>query len=403
VRANPETRRGEGWAGTAELISPGRHRASPACRHFGVCGGCSMQHVDDATYIAWKSGLLASALGRAGYEVAPAACARTPADARRRMDLAIRRVGPRIQLGLHGAREHVIVDMRECHVLHPDLFALVAPLRVLLIGLAALRRDGSAIVNMTDNGADMLLRLDGELNAADRTRLAAFAAAHGMPRISTMRREAASETACQLRAPVVTFAGVPVTPPPGAFLQASREGEAAILAAVLAAIPAKLTAKSRIAELYAGCGTLTFALARHARIAAFEGDAGAARALMSAVHASPLAGRIEVQHRDLARQPILAKQLATYAAVVLDPPYAGALGQMAEIAASGVARVIYVGCNPATLARDAKYLRQANYQLTSAAPVDQFLWSARLESVVVFDRVRGRASRARPPAAMPPA
>jgi 23S rRNA (uracil1939-C5)-methyltransferase len=386
VRAHPETKRGEGWAGSADLLAAGAHRATPVCRHFGVCGGCSLQQVDDATYIAWKSSLLTAGLRRAGYDIATAACARTPAHARRRMDLAIRRAGPRIELGLHAARDTAIVDLLACHVLHPELFALIAPLRTLLLGLAALRRDGSAIVNMMDNGADMLLRLDGELNAADRTRLAAFATAHGMPRISTARREAASETACQLRPPTIRFAGVPVIPPPGAFLQASREGEAAILGAVLAAIPAKLTAKSRIAELYAGCGTLTFALAKHARIAAFEGDAAAAAALSNAVNAARLAGRIDVQHRDLARQPILAKQLSTYAAVVLDPPYAGALGQMSEIAASGVARVIYVGCNPATLARDAKLLHQAGYRIAAATPVDQFLWSARLESVVVFDR-----------------
>jgi 23S rRNA (uracil1939-C5)-methyltransferase len=181
---------------------------------------------------------------------------------------------------------------------------------------------------------------------------------------------------------VVQFGGVPVTPPPGAFLQASREGESAIVDAVRDGVGAS----RRIAEFYAGCGTLTFTLAKQARVMAYEGDAGAVAALRSAANAAGLAGRVEVQHRDLARQPLGADALAKAEAVVLDPPHAGAAAQVGEIAASKVRRVIYVSCNPATLARDAAQLRRAAFEIVAALPVDQFLWSARLESVVVFAR-----------------
>ena len=366
-----------------EILAASPDRVTPPCLHFGTCGGCALQHFRDDAYIAWKSALLEAALTRAGFSKIPmSVAARTPARSRRRMDLAIRRRGGTITLGLHAARGGEVVDLHECHVLHPALFALVEPLRQALRGVAALRREGSAIVNLLDAGPDLLLRTDAAATAADRTRLTEFARSHGLPRISVARRGGAPETACLLRPPVVRFADIAVTPPPGAFLQASREGEQAIVSAVLAALPAK----RRIIELYAGCGTLTFAMARHARVAAFEGDAITAAALRSAANSAGLAGRIEVAQRDLARRPISAKELSSATAVVLDPPHAGAAAQVIEIAASSVRRVIYVSCNPSTLARDARVLRQAGYHLISALPVDQFLWSSRLESVVVFAR-----------------
>ncbi|HQT80469.1 MAG TPA: RsmD family RNA methyltransferase, partial [Rhodopila sp.] len=173
---------------------------------------------------------------------------------------------------------------------------------------------------------------------------------------------------------------------PGAFLQATAEGEQAIVDAVCRGLPAKITGRSRIAELYTGTGTLTFALAKVARVAAFEGDPAAIAALKQAVNQSALSGRIEAMQRDLARQPLSAKELSAFAAVVLDPPHAGAAAQIAQIAASGVPTVIYVSCNPATLSRDARTLRSAGYWLDGASAIDQFLWSSRLESVCVFRR-----------------
>jgi 23S rRNA (uracil1939-C5)-methyltransferase len=193
------------------------------------------------------------------------------------------------------------------------------------------------------------------------------------------------ETIAMLRPATTALSGITVRPPPGAFLQATQAGEQAIIAAVLKAVPPKLPNKARIAELYAGCGTLTFALAQHARIAAYEGDLPTVTALKQAANQSGRTGRVEATQRDLARQPLSAKELAGFAAVVLDPPHAGAAAAIAQIAAARVPTVIYVSCNPATLARDAKTLRTAGYALKDATAIDQFLWSARVESVSVFE------------------
>jgi 23S rRNA (uracil1939-C5)-methyltransferase len=385
VLAHPTQKRGDGWAATAELLSTSPERAAPPCHHFGVCGGCALQHWEDAAYLAWKTGLLATALARAGYSDTPAPTIRTPPYARRRIDLAIQRNGATLLLGLHARRSAEIVDLQACPVLHPTLFALIAPLRTLLRSLNGLRRGGSAILNLLDSGPDLLLRLDAPLSTPDRSRLAAFAAAHRLPRITAAVGDGRHETAAQQHPPTTSFSGISVIPPPGAFLQASAEGEAAIIAAIIAGLP-KLAGKARIAELYAGCGTLTFALAKHARVAAYEGDIEAHAALRQAANSQGLAGRVEALRRDLTRQPLSPKELAGFAAVVLDPPHNGAVAQAALIAASSVARIIYVSCNPATLGRDAKLFRDAGYKLLAATPIDQFLWSPRLESVTIFGK-----------------
>jgi 23S rRNA (uracil1939-C5)-methyltransferase len=391
VTARPLRPRGEGWhAVAASIDAPSPDRALPPCRHFGRCGGCALQHWQDTAYRTWKSALLAAALRSAGF-VAPEPLDLVPGlpGERRRLDFAVRRAGGRIILGLHGPRSAEIVDLTDCPVLHPTLLALLPPLRALLEGLRAIRRQASIVINLLDAGPDLLLRTDAAPSLADRTALTAFARTYGLPRISWAQRSDLPETICMLRPPTTTLSGIAVRPPPGGFLQATAAGERAIVGAVLRGLPPRLPGRPRIAELYAGSGTLTFALAAHAaqlRVAAWEGDAASVAALQQAINQSGLSGRIQATQRDLARQKLSAKEFSGFAAVVLDPPHAGAPAQIAEIAAAGVPTVVYVGCNPATLGRDAKLLHAAGYALAAATAIDQFLWSARLESVCVFRR-----------------
>jgi 23S rRNA (uracil1939-C5)-methyltransferase len=268
-----------------------------------------------------------------------------------------------------------VVDLAECPALHPTLAGLVAPLRAWLADLPALRRAGSAVVNLLDAGPDLLLALDGTLDAAARTRASVFARVHGCVRISL----APAEPVAALAPATVTLSGRVVAAPPGAFLQASREGEAAILAALLAGLPAR---PRHLADLYAGIGTLSFALAPRARVAAFEGDAAAHAALAKAAGGT----RVAAHRRDLARQPLQPAELGGFDAVVLDPPRAGAPEQCAALAASAVRHVAYVSCAPASLARDARTLRAAGFRIAAATPVDQFPWTPHLEAVVHFLR-----------------
>lgn len=388
VLVRPLRARGDGWLAEADAIqaaSPAR--AEPPCGHFGRCGGCALQHWQDTGYRTWKAGLVGAALRQAGFDPPdPVPFRHGLPGERRRLDFAARRLGRRILLGLHATRSTEIEDLTGCLVLHPTLQALLPPLRALLADLTALRRQASVIVNLLDSGPDLLLRTDAPPSLADRTALTAFAAAHGVPRVSCAQGHEPPETIALLRPAETRLSGIAVRPAPGAFLQATEAGEQAIVAAVMAGLPTKLAGRARIAELYAGCGTLTFALAGAARVQAWEGEAAAVAALRQAVNQSGLAGRVEATQRDLARQPLTAKELTGLAAIVLDPPHAGAEPQIGAIAAAAVPCVIYVSCNPAALGRDARALRAAGYRLDAVTAIDQFLYSARVESVAVFRR-----------------
>ncbi len=387
VRSSGLTRRGQGWRGAAEILAPSMERQLPPCPHFGACGGCMLQHWQDAPYLDWKAGQIQAALARAGFpDAILAPVARTPPGDRRRIDLALRRDGAAVLVGLHRHRDTEVIDLQTCLVMEPALVALLAALRRTLPGIAGLHRTGSALVNVLDGGIDLLLCTDAPLTPADRTSLTALAQQNGICRIAWALGGGRPETACQIAPAVIALSGVTVAPPPGGFLQASRAGAAAITAAVVAGLATPRSGRSTVVELFAGCGTLTFALAQRGRVVAYEGDPAAHAALRGAA-----AGRgVDAILRDLTRQPLAAKEFTGAAAIVLDPPFAGAAAQMPGIAASGVARVIYVSCNPAALARDARMLREAGYAFVAATPIDQFLWSAAVESVCVFERPRVR-------------
>jgi 23S rRNA (uracil1939-C5)-methyltransferase len=350
------------------------------CRHFDVCGGCTEQDVPPERYAAAKRAALVEALAHAGYPDAPIApLLLIPMGTRRRVDFAAMRVAGAVRLGFHAARSRDVVDITECPLARPEIAALIGPLRELLGKLAGFRKTGSVLINAIDTGLDVSVVLDGEATAADRSWLVAFARAHGLARISL-----GDEPVLVVHAITLDVGGLTVAPPPGAFLQPTREGEAAIRAAVIAGLPGRLTRKSRLVELYAGIGTLTGAIAAHARVHAVEGSKPACAALEAGARLAGLSGKITVETRDLARRPVTAKEFAGAAGIVLDPPFDGAGPQMRAIIDAKIPRVIYVSCNPEALAREAKWLRQAGYEVLAASPIDQFAGSVHLEAVVVF-------------------
>ena len=380
-------KRGDGaLAAIHEILTPSLDRIAPACAHFlEGCGGCVLQHWAPTPQAAWKRERLRVALARGGFAEAPVAeTITTPPGARRRADFAIRRGTDGLRLGFHAAGSAAILDIATCPVLHPRLVAVLKPLRDLLPRLPALKRDGSAVLNLLDTGPDLLLRTDGTLDAAGRALLAGFAAAHGLPRIAWARGNGVPEIAAQLGPVSITLSGVAVTPSPGAFLQASPEGEQAIIASMLAALPAKLAGRGRIADLHAGFGTLSLALARRGRVTAFESDGAAVAALANAAAKAGLP--LAATRRDLVRQPLMVAELAPFAAVVLDPPFAGAEEQAALLARSAVPAVIYVSCNPQALSRDLHFFADQGWRVDAATPIDQFLWSGQLEAVIALSR-----------------
>jgi 23S rRNA (uracil1939-C5)-methyltransferase len=367
-----------------ELVSPSPLRVASPCPHFGPCGGCALQHLEAGACLEWKRGLVVQALARRGLEGVPVAAPVTvPEKARRRAVLAAARSGGRVDLGFHQARSHAIVDLSDCRVLHPDLFALLAPLReVLALVLEDGARAGATLL-LTETGIDLLLDGPAPPDLAAREALAAFAEDRDLARLSWRAGDdPLVEPVAQRRAPLVRFAGVAVAPPPGGFVQPTAEGKAALVAGVLRRLPEGAT---RLADLYAGCGTFTFALAARARVHAVEGEAAALAALEAAARASA-AGRVTAEQRDLARRPLLAEELNPYDCVVFDPPRAGAKAQAEQLALSGVPAAIAVSCNPHTFARDARLLADGGFALEEVTPIDQFPWTGHLELVARFRR-----------------
>ena len=301
----------------------------------------------------------------------------SPASARRRVSLRAERRGKQILLGFNAAKSHRIIDLAQCPVMHPALEALIKPLRALLGLCLADRRGANIRMTLADQGVDLLIAgVEAEgLDAAEA--LSRFAQTHGLARLSL--DEGYGPTARWEPEPVtVTLGGVAVGLPEGAFLQATADGQAALQVAVRDAVGET----TRSVDLFAGLGTFAFDLP--GQVLAVEGARDAILALQAAANRS---GRlVKALHRDLFRRPLTAAELGAFEAVVLDPPRAGAKEQVAELAASTVARIAYVSCNPATFARDAAMLVAGGYCLDCVQPVGQFRWSTHVELAAAFQK-----------------
>jgi 23S rRNA (uracil1939-C5)-methyltransferase len=340
-----------------------------------------MQHLAPASYRAVKLGALNIALQRVGIDPDLVQPLRVVPPERRRARLGMMRRGdPRLP-ALIGFRErfcHDLVDLAECPVLEPALFAFVRELRLIAGDLLPPSRAAQVTLTLTDSGVDMLVEV------AERPGLGALEA---LPRLAercdlarVVWRFSGEEILVVERRPVrVAPSGVAVPFPPGAFLQASKAAETILVEEVLAGIGPNRP----VLDLYAGLGTFTFALAAGGPVHAVEGNERAVTALARAAAGQP---RVTVERRDLARDPLPPEMLSPYAGAVFDPPRAGAARQAAALAASSLATVVAISCNPASFARDAASLIAGGFHLDRVVPVDQFVWTPHLELAAVFRR-----------------
>lgn len=353
-------------------LRPGPHHQMPPCRHFPECGGCQLQHADDEAYRGYLISRIEGALAQHDLRTDIREPHLSPPNSRRRTTLKAQKAGGSVLVGFNSEKSHRIVDMRECHILRPELFLLVQPLRALLVNLLSRNRNAEAQLTLVDQGADVLLRNVEPEGLAAIEALTSFATTNRLGRLS-IDSGTGPETMWEPVPATVTLSNIPVTFPPAGFLQATADGEAALVAAVRESVEGSPT----VADLFAGLGT--FALAVGARYAA-EASRDSAAALKRAAPA------MAVEHRDLYRRPLDAGELKRFDAVILDPPRAGAAEQVRELAASSVPNIAYVSCNPATFARDAKLLIDGGYSLEWVKPVGQFRWSTHVEMAASFSR-----------------
>lgn len=358
-------------------IEPGPSRQTPPCRHFPKCGGCQLQHLTDAAYADYCASRVIGALAQHGLEAEIRVPHLSPPNTRRRATLRALKAGGGVLIGFNEAGSNRIVDMVECHVLHPQLLALFQPLRRLLAAILPAKRTGEVHLTLTDQGPDLMVKGIEVVGLEAVEALIAFSEANRLARFS-VDEGYGPEPRYEPQPVTVTLSGTAVPLPIGSFLQATEDGEAALVEAVRGAS----ADSSRIGDLFAGLGT--FALALEGQVTAAEASRDAVLALKSAAGRS---GRpLNVEHRDLYRRPYDSKELAEFDAVVLDPPRAGAQEQVKELAASSVGRIAYVSCNPATFARDAEILVKGGYKLDWVQPVGQFRWSTHVELAASFNR-----------------
>ena len=361
-------------------VIDGPHHAVPPCRHFPECGGCQLQHVDDVAYARYVADRVAGGLAAQRVEVADLRAPHiSPPRTRRRASLSALSVARGCAIGFHTRQSRQIVDMRECHVLHPRLFAIVSPLRDLLGDVLGLRKTATIKATLADQGVDLLIEGVDTGGLARAERFQDFASEHELARLA-LDDGMGPQTVWEPDAVTVTLSGSAIPLPPFAFLQATCDGEAALIAAVQEAAGGAKT----VADLFCGLGTFAMALAGSAKVYAAEAARDVAAALKTGANRTQQP--VFVEHRDLYRRPLTNSELDRFEAVALDPPRAGAAEQVAALAKSAVPRIGYVSCNPASFARDARTLVDAGYRLDWVQPVGQFRWSTHVELTGCFSR-----------------
>lgn len=364
----------------AGALVPGRHHQAPPCRHFPECGGCQLQQIDDESYDRFVTDRVVGALAGQGVvagEVLPPHI--SPPNTRRRASLRAERIGKRVVLGFASEGSHRIVDMQMCCILHPAVFALVAPVRTLLQPMLAERRTVHVRMTLTDQGVDLLLEgLNVEGLAADEA-LTAFAQAQSLARL-TLDDGYGLQTRWEPEPVTVSFGGVPVAFPPFGFLQATPDGEAALMEAVRPAVESVRA----FADLFTGLGTFALGLGTGKTVYAAEASRDLILALKTAANRAQR--KLGADHRDLFRRPLVPAEIERFGAILLDPPRAGARDQIVQLAQSQVPAIGYISCNPSSFARDAKTLLEGGYRLDSVKPVGQFRWSIHVELAGIFRR-----------------
>jgi 23S rRNA (uracil1939-C5)-methyltransferase len=360
------------------IEKPSAQRVAPICPYFGICGGCALQHWNDASYRAWKRELVVTALRQTGIEAKVAELIDAHRDGRRRVVFHARHgTHDVLEVGFSAARAHHVIAIDRCPILAKSLDGALKAAWTIAELLGATRKPLDIQITATDAGLDVDVRGSGALTASTMTALARAAGQHNLARLTRH-----GELIAQARAPSLRMGAATVLLPPAAFLQATTEGEAVLSRLVLDAC----AGAKQVADLFAGVGPFALRLAATARVQAFDADEDAITALKRAAESTDGLKPVEVERRDLFTSPLSGAELARYDAVVFDPPRQGAQAQSRELAMSGVPIIVAVSCNAGTFARDLRQLIDGGYRLSTVTPVDQFRYSAHVEVVARLEK-----------------
>lgn len=363
------------------IVTPSTDRVRPVCAHYRACGGCSLMHASDGFTTAWKRQVVEAALAARGLHAPIEGVHVSPPRSRRRAVLSGRRTKKGALVGFHARASDVIVDLTECHVMRPEITAALPLLRRITVAGASRSGELSMTVIHGPAGLDLTVTGGKPMDPTLFQTLASLAEEGDLARL-TWQDQTGDAQSITRRPPALPMGPAQVVPPPGAFLQATADGEAALLAAV-----GDFTqGATRIVDFFSGCGTFSLPLAQSASVHAVEGLQAPLTALDAAWRGATGTSRVTTENRDLARHPLLADELDRFDAIVIDPPRAGAEAQAREISRSKVKLVAFVACDPVSFSRDARILADGGLTLRRLRVVDQFRWSPHVETVAQFVR-----------------
>jgi 23S rRNA (uracil1939-C5)-methyltransferase len=381
----PRTLPGEIVSGTLDrdllkdirIEEPSSDRVHPACRHYKSCGGCQLQHASNAFVSDWKQSAVINALAAQGISSPMREVVTSDAQSRRRAVVSAKRTKKGAMAGFHARESDTITRIPDCKLVDPELLKGLEVAEALAVLGSSRKGELSITLTVSLNGLDVSVVGGKPTDGLLEISLAQLAERFDLARLTWD-----GEVIVMRRPPVLKFGEAEVIPPPGAFLQATPQGEAALVSAVQEIT----TGAGRIADLFAGCGTFSLPLAKSSEVHAYESDAEMIRALDQGWRKAQGLKKIAGEARDLFRRPLVPAELDRFDAVVLDPPRAGAEAQVAMLAETDLSCLAYVSCNPITFARDSKKLVRSGYRLDWVQVVDQFRWSSHVELVAAFTR-----------------
>ncbi len=359
------------------IETPSKDRRQPVCKHYDACGGCSLQHLAEEPYLAWKRDLVTNALGDRGIEFAVSNTIAATAGGRRRAVLTATRAGRHTLLGYHEKASHRLVDIEECPVLDPAIVSALPGLKALAAEVLPKKGELRLTVLCTTTGLDVAIDKADKGYERKIPGLSQKTVDFGLARLSVN-----GEVILEVRPPLLDMGGIGLVAAPGGFTQATLSAEQTLSRLVMAGVGKA----KKVADLFSGAGTFALRLARSANVHAVEGDAAAIAGFDKALRKSQGLKKVTFERRDLYRRPLVRDELEAFDAVVFDPPRAGAQAQAEQLALSKVRTILAVSCNPATLARDLRILIDGGYVLQSVTPVDQFHYSPHIEAVALLRR-----------------
>ncbi len=369
-----------------EIIEPSEHRAKPICQHYGTCGGCRLQHITQEYYKDFQEQHVRKTLQQRGFEdIEVAAVSLSPLKSRRRARFNAVKNSKKLTLGFSERAKNKLFDLKECPVMKEDIISLLPSLRRFLEKILAQDQKMAVQVTLCENGFDIVLESKGEPDLSLRMEIAGFADENDIARISwfdTSLKKPQYERLCERRMPFVYFGSRKIMIPPGSFLQATKEGEAALSRAALSFLKDCVN----IVDIFAGCGTFGVAALSRLNVHAVEYSKEMSNALLSSTNLLKNAKELTTEIRDLYVRPLNEFELSKFDGAIIDPPRAGAKAQIEEVVRSSLKKLVMISCNPATFARDARLLVDAGFTMEKIKPIDQFLFSPHLEIAACFER-----------------